>query len=139
MGAPVGAAGVAALQGALNWGLADAAGLAFAAVDPEVVAGVGCAGSAALAAAVRDDQVVGVFEDVGGEELLGGFYDLFRLTTGEGADLEEGVELEGEADFGFEDVAYAGEYALTQEDVGYLFAWIALDSLYCGYDIEIFL
>ena len=66
MGAPVGASCVAALQGALDRGFAAAAGLAFAAVDPKIVTGGGVAGGAAILAAVGDDAVTGIFQDVGG-------------------------------------------------------------------------
>ena len=113
MGTPVAASCVAALQGALDGGFADAAGLAFAAVDPEVVSGIGCARGAALATAIGDDEAVGVFEDVGGEEFLRGFDDLFGVTASEGTDLAEGIELEDKADLGFEDIPDAGEDLLT--------------------------
>ena len=70
MGAPVGAAGVGALEGALDGGFAAAAGLVFAAVDPQVFAGVGAVGGPAILAAVSNDPVARVFEDVCGEKLL---------------------------------------------------------------------
>ena len=57
IGTPVGASCVRPLEGTLNGRLANTAGLVFAAVDPEAVAGVGFAGGAAFAAAIGNDEI----------------------------------------------------------------------------------
>lgn len=128
VGAPVGAAGVRALEAALDGGVAAATGFAFATIDPEAGAGVGVAGGAAFAALEGDDAVGGVFEDVGGEESLGGGDHVFRLARGEGADPAEGAQAEQETDLRLVDIAHAGQDFLAKEDVAQLFVHIGQEA-----------
>ena len=93
---------------AFDEGAAFAAGFAVAFVDPEVFFAIGAAGGAAEAG-VRDDLVAGIVGDVGPEIFAGGADEAGELGDAESGDFAEGIYVAGEAEFGFEDVADAGE------------------------------
>ena len=112
--APEGGAGVEALLAGLDGCAANAAGLAAAMVDPEVLFGVGAAGGAADAG-VGDDLVARGVGDVGRHQLAGVGDEGGEFGDGERLDGAEGMDAAGEADLGLEDVADSGEEVLGEE------------------------
>ena len=112
-GAPEGGAGAGGLFAALDESSAFAAGFAGAFVDPEVFFAVGAAGGTAEAG-VRDDLIAGIVGDVGLEIFTGGADEAGEFGDAERGDFAEGIHIAGEAEFGFEDVADAGEDRLGE-------------------------
>ena len=62
--------------------------------------------------------------------------ELLCLTLGEGVDLAEGVEAEGEADLRFEDVANTGEDVLTEESIAEFIIGAGEKAFDCGGGVE---
>src|SRR5579859_1427599 len=118
--APVSAAGIWALQSALDDGAATSAGLAFAAVDPEIFAGVGVAGRPAVFAVVSNDAVAGVFEDVGGEQLSRRCDDLFSLHLRERRNLAKWAQTRQKTYLRFKNIADSGKHILAQKRISQL-------------------
>ena len=87
---------------------AFAAGFALAFVYPEIFFAITAAGGAAEAS-VRDDLIAGVVGDVGLEKFPRGGDEADEFVDAEGFDAAERIYPAGEAEFGFEDVADAGE------------------------------
>lgn len=116
-GAPEGGAGAGGLFAALDWGAASAAGFVVAFVDPEIFFALGAAGSAAESG-VGDDLIAGVVGDVGLEVFASGPDEAGEFGDAERGDFAEGIHVAGEAEFGFEDVADAGEDRLGEEGFG---------------------
>ena len=116
-GAPEGGAGAGGLFAAFDAGAAFAAGFAATFVDPEILFAVGAAGGAAESG-VRDDLVAGIVGDVGLEIFAGGPDETGEFGDAERRDFAEGIYVAGEAEFGFEDVADAGEDRLGEEGFG---------------------
>jgi hypothetical protein len=106
--APKRDARVCALNAAANRLAAAAARLARAAVDPQAGAGIGCMCGAPLLAAISDDQVAGVLEHVGAQQLFRGSDGCGGLAAGERTDRAERMKALDETDFRFEDIADAG-------------------------------
>ena len=102
---------------AFDAGAAFAAGFVVAFVDPEIFFAVGAAGGAAESG-VGDDLVAGVVGDVGLEIFAGGADEAGEFGDAERGDFAEGIYVAGEAEFGFEDVADAGEDRLGEEGFG---------------------
>ena len=100
-----------------DWSGAAATGFAFAFVDPEIFPAVGAAGGAAKAR-VRDHLVAGIVGDVGLEEFSRGPDEASEFGDAEGFDAAEGIYPASEAEFGFEDVADAGEDRLREKGFG---------------------
>ena len=116
-GAPEGGAGAGGLFAAGDRGAAFAAGFAVAFVDPEIFFAVGAAGGAAESG-VGDDLVAGIISDVGLEIFARGADEAGEFGDAECGDFAEGIYVAGEAEFGFEDVADAGEDRLGEEGFG---------------------
>ena len=82
-------------------------------VDPEIFFAVGAAGGAAESG-VRDDLVAGVVGDVCLEIFARGADKAGEFGDAESGDSAEGIYVAGEAEFGFENVADAGEDRLGE-------------------------
>ena len=116
-GAPESCAGAWGLFAAFDAVAALAAGFAVASVDPEILFAVGAAGGAAESG-VRDDLVAGIVGDVSLKIFPRGADEAGELDDAESGDFAERVYVAGEAEFGFEDVADAGEDRLGEERFG---------------------
>ena len=116
-GAPEGGAGAGGLFAAFDEGAAFAARFAAAFVDPEIFFAVGAAGGAAESG-VSDDLVAGIVGDVGLKEFSRGPDQASEFGDAEGFDAAEGIYPASEAEFGFEDVADAGEDRLGEKSFG---------------------
>jgi hypothetical protein len=64
-----------------------------------------------------DDQVAGIFEHVGAQQLFRGGNCCRGLFARQSSDGAEWIEAQDKADFGFEDVADSGEDRLIEQDV----------------------
>ena len=98
-------------------GAAFAAGFAVAFVDPEIFFAVGAAGGAAESG-VSDDLVAGIVGDVCLEVFASSADEAGEFGDAECGDFAEGIYVAGEAEFGFEDVADAGEDRLGEKGFG---------------------
>ena len=115
--APEGGAGVGGLFAGFDGGAAMAARFAATRIDPEIFFAVGAAGGA-TEAGVSDDLVAGSVGDVGLEIFARGGDEAGEFGDAECGDVAERIHVAGEAKFGFEDVADAGEYRLGEERFG---------------------
>ena len=116
-GAPEGGAGAGGLFAAFDAGAAFAAGFVVAFVDPEIFFAVGATGRAAESG-VGDDLVAGIVGDVSLQIFSRGADEAGELDDAESGDFAERVYVAGEAEFGFEDIANAGEDRLGEKGFG---------------------
>jgi hypothetical protein len=116
-GAPESRAGAGGLFAAFDTGAALAAGFAATFVDPEIFLAVGAAGGAAESG-VRDDLVAGIVGDASLQIFPRGADEAGELDDAESGDFAERVYVAGEAEFGFEDIADAGEDRLGEKGFG---------------------
>ncbi len=105
--APKGDAGVEALLAGFDGGAATAARFAATRIDPEIFFAVGAAGGATKAA-VSNDLIAGSAGDIGEQEFAGGRNEAGKFADAECGDGAERIHDTGEANFGFEDIADAG-------------------------------
>ena len=117
-GAPEGGAGVEALLARFDGGATAAARFATPRVNPEIFFAVGAAGSATRAT-VRDDLIAGSAGDIGEQKFACGGNEAGKFSDAERGYGAEGMYETGKADFGFEDIADAGEQRLGEERFAY--------------------
>ena len=106
--APEGDAGVEALLAGFDGGAAAAARFATTRVNPEIFFAIGAAGGATRAT-VRNDLIAGGASDIGEQEFACGGNEGGKFGDAERGYGAEGIHGTGKADFGFEDIANAGD------------------------------